>query len=227
MTAPPTNEKELWKALEARVNFDEEPSELAKFLGAHHNLSKRGNMTTGKVQMRAFLLDAVARHTAETGEKSLPAARTPYLPENFSPKGGEEPGALAKSCSSHLMKLLFASCLARPNLVVATTRLASKVTSWNRSHDRALRRLMQYMAHAADLELVGELSSEDLQTAVLVMSPDADLEILRSSGSENEEPPIFDLRGRNNEEPLHLPPSRPEERRTPPFLLLPTPPLDQ
>ena len=34
---------------------------------------------------------------------------------------------------------------------------------------------MQYVAHAAGLELVGELASEDLQTAVFVMSPDADL----------------------------------------------------
>ena len=42
MTAPPSHEMELWKALEAWINFDEEPSELAKFLGAHHDLSKRG-----------------------------------------------------------------------------------------------------------------------------------------------------------------------------------------
>ena len=88
MTAPPSHEKELWKALEAQINFDEEPSELAKFLGAHHDLSKRGNMTTGKVQMREFLHDAVARCLEETGERRLSAARTPYLPENFSPKGG-------------------------------------------------------------------------------------------------------------------------------------------
>ena len=73
------------------------------------------------------------------------------------------------------MKLLFATQFARPDLVVAITRLASKVTSWNKSHDRALRRLMQYAQHAADLGLVSELSSEDLQEAVLVMSPDADL----------------------------------------------------
>ena len=132
-------------------------------------------MTTGKVQMREFLLDAVARYLEETGEKSLSVARTPYFPENFSPKGGEEPGIHAKTCSSHLMKLLFAARLARPDLVVAITRLASKVTSWNKSHDRALRRLMQYAQHAADLELVSELSSDDLQTTILVMSPDADL----------------------------------------------------
>ena len=49
MTAPPSHGKELWKALEARINFDEEPSELAKFMGDHHDLSKRGIMTTGNV----------------------------------------------------------------------------------------------------------------------------------------------------------------------------------
>ena len=175
MTALRSREKELWKALEARIDFDEEPSELANFMGAHHDLSKRGNMTTGKVQMREFLLDAVAQYLGETGEKSLSAARTPYLPENSSPKGGEEPGVHAKTCSSHLMKLLFAARLARPDLVDAITLRASKVTSWNKSHDRALHRLMQYAQHAADLELVSELSSDDFQTAVLVMSPDADL----------------------------------------------------
>ena len=174
MTAPSSYERELWKALEARINFDEEPSELGEFRGAHHDLSKRGTMTTGKVQIE-FLLDAVARYLGETGEKSLSVARTPYLPENFSPKGSEEPGIHAKTCSSHLIKLLFAARLARPGLVVAITRLASKVTSWNKSHDRALRRLMQYTQHAADLELVSELSSEDLQKATLVMSPDAGL----------------------------------------------------
>ena len=175
MTAPPSHEKGLWKALEERVNFDDEPAEIAKFLGAHHQLSKSGSLTTGKVQMREFLLDAVDRYLEETGEKSLAIARTPYLPENFSCKDGEDPGIHAKTCSSHLMKLLFAARLARPDLVVAITRLASKVTTWNKSHDRALRRLMQYTLHAADLELVGSLSSEDLGNAVLVMSPDADL----------------------------------------------------
>ena len=102
---------------------------LLLILGVHHHLSKSGNMTTGKVQMRGFLLDAVARYTAETGEKSLSAARTPYLPENFSPKGGEEPSALAESCNSHLNKFWFAARLVWPDLVVAITRLASKVTS--------------------------------------------------------------------------------------------------
>ena len=86
MTAPPSHEKELRKALEAQIHFDEEPSKLVRFLGAHHDLSKRSTMTTGKVQIREFLLDAVARYLEKTSEKSLSVARTPYLPENFSPK---------------------------------------------------------------------------------------------------------------------------------------------
>ena len=59
MTAPLSHEKELWKASEARTNFSEEPPELAKFLNAHHDLRKCSNMTTSKVQMREFFLDAV------------------------------------------------------------------------------------------------------------------------------------------------------------------------
>ena len=119
--------------------------------------------------MHEFLLDAVARFKEESGAKTLPGARTPYFPKNFSPKGGEDPGDFAKSCSSHLMKLLFAARLARPDILVAINRLASKVTSWNLSHDKALRRLMQHDQHPADLECVSQLSSEDLQTVVLVM----------------------------------------------------------
>ena len=90
------------------------------------NFSKCGNMTTGKVQMREFLLDSVVRYLEETGKKSLFAARIPYLPENFSPKGGEEPGVHAKTCSSHLMNFLFAAACENRSCC-----RCYKVTSWN------------------------------------------------------------------------------------------------
>ena len=48
--------------------------------------------------------------------------------------------------------------------------------------------------------------------------------IFQVPGTKN--PPIFDHRGRKNEGFPHLPPSQPEDRRTPQLLLLP-PPLDQ
>ena len=73
------------------------------------------------------------------------------------------------------MKLLFAARLSRPDITVAITRLASKVSSWNTSHDRALKRLMQYVATKPDLRIHSTLSTEDFADAQLVMSPDADL----------------------------------------------------
>ena len=73
------------------------------------------------------------------------------------------------------MKLLFAARLSRPDITVAITRLASKVSSWNTSHDRALKRLKQYVATKPNLRLHSTLSTEDLADAQLVMSPDADL----------------------------------------------------
>ena len=88
-TASPSHERALWKVLLARVNFDEEPAEISKFLGAHHNLSKSDDIATRRVQMKEFVLDAVSRYLkSETGEKHISAARTPYSPpENLSPKG--------------------------------------------------------------------------------------------------------------------------------------------
>ena len=73
------------------------------------------------------------------------------------------------------MKLLFGARLSRPDITVAITRLASKISSWNTSHDRALQRLMQYVATRPDLRLHSTLSTEDFADAQLVMSPDADL----------------------------------------------------
>ena len=84
-TAPLFQEKELWKPFEAGINFDKRPSELVTFLSAHQDLGKKGNMTNSKGQMRAFLFDA---------------ARTPFLLENFSPKGSEEPGVYSQTCNS-------------------------------------------------------------------------------------------------------------------------------
>ena len=68
-------------------------------------------------------------------------------------------------CSSHLMKLLFAARLSRPDITVAIMRLASKVSSWNTSHGRALKRLMQYVATKPDLRLHSTLSTEGFADA--------------------------------------------------------------
>ena len=178
MVAPLDKEAKLLADMAAQVSFDREPAPISKFLGAHHVTKKDGNVTTFTVEMEDFLRDAAAIYATEIGSTKLAEVRAPYLPENiwdFAPMGGEQAGEQSAKCLSHLMKLLFVARPSRPGIVVAITRLASEASSWNTSHDRALKRLMQYGAAKPELHLHSTLSTEDFVDAQLVMSPDADL----------------------------------------------------
>ena len=174
MASDPKDEAKLWKALEDKVEFGEQPSDIGKFLGGMHDF-KKGKESTLTVNMRDFLASAVQRYMDEIGVKHLPNVRTPYLMEDFIAKGKEDAGAQASTASSHLMKVLFAARLCRPDLLIAITRLAAKVSCWQICHDKALHRLFSYIAHHGDWELIGTLSAEDLETCEVWMYPDADL----------------------------------------------------
>ena len=95
--------------------------------------------------------------------------------ENFAPKGAEPGGAQISTASSHLVNVLFAARLCRPDLLVAITRLANKVSCWQACHNKALRRLMSRIWHHADLELYGSIRTADFPTCEIWLSPDADL----------------------------------------------------
>ena len=107
-------------------------------------------------QMKDFLWDAAEEFMEETGVKHLAATLNLYPTEKFDSKANAVPCVHAKTASSHLMKLLYAARLCRPDLTVAITRLAAKVTSWNTSHDRSLKRLMQYCHHKRGLDAHGQ-----------------------------------------------------------------------
>ena len=175
LAAGKNDEARLWKEIEHHVKFGEPATPISKFLGGHHKVVIEGGVSTLSTQMKDFLLDAAEKFRVESGAERLASVRTPYLDEDFTAKGAEGPGVFAGSASSHLMKVLFAARLCRPDLLVAITRLASKVSAWQKCHDRALRRLFQYIAHHADLELVGSLDVRDKESFKLIMSPDADL----------------------------------------------------
>ena len=104
MVAPPALEAKLWGEIGNQVQFDEEPAPIGKFLGAYHDVSSKGKVTTLDVQMNEFLADAAEIYAKEVGIKKLAPVRTPYLPEDFAPKGAEKPGEQAGTASSHLMK---------------------------------------------------------------------------------------------------------------------------
>ena len=175
MAAPADLEQKLWAELESQVEFGEAAAPLGKFLGGIHEISCKGDETYFSVHMEAFLRSAVDTYMEEIGVTSLTPARTPYLMEDFVPWGKDEPGAQASTASSHLMKILLAARMCRPELVVGITRLASKVSKWQKCHDKALKRLFEYISAFPHLELTGVISTRDLEDCVVAMSPDADL----------------------------------------------------
>ena len=56
------------------------------------------------------------------------------------------------------MKVLWVARLARPDLMKATTDLASAVSKWSANDDKKAYRLICYMHHTADLQLVGHVA---------------------------------------------------------------------
>ena len=175
MASRARDEATLWASLELVVEFGDPPAPIQKFLGGMHDFSTKDGISELTVNMKDFLISAVQRYMDEVKISTLPFVRTPYLMEDFLPKGTEPAGAQSSTASSHLMKVLFAARLCRPDLLVAITRLASKVSCWQACHDKALKRLMSYIWHHADLELYGTIGTADLSTCEIQLSPDADL----------------------------------------------------
>ena len=121
------DEARLWKDIRRHVKFGEPAAPTSKFLGGHRKVLIEGGVSTLTTQMKYLLLGAAEKFRIEAGAERLAKVRTPYLDEDFVAKGTEGPGVFAGSAFSHLMKVLFAARLCRPDLLVAMTRLASKV----------------------------------------------------------------------------------------------------
>ena len=62
-------EMQLWKELASRVGFGDPPEPIAKFLGAHHRVTKDGDIVHYERQMEDFLIDATDKYMNETGVK--------------------------------------------------------------------------------------------------------------------------------------------------------------
>ena len=107
---------------------DFHPKLRSRSSSAASTTSTLDGITSLTVNMKAFLISAAQRYMEEVA--SLPHVCSPYLTEDFALKGSEGPGLQASTASSHLMKVLFAARLCRPDLLVGITRLASKVSCW-------------------------------------------------------------------------------------------------
>eukprot|EP00971_Amphidinium_carterae_P246199 4889689-Amphidinium_carterae.1 len=127
----------FWRDLEQRIEFKDPEEPLDRYLGANQG----GSMV---VQMKGYIDNAVSRFMKEWGGK-MGRVTSPYL-ENESESGGVQNGCrFGKSASSYVATLLFLARVCRPDLMVAVTRLAKKVTKWTSLEDQALVRLMSYL----------------------------------------------------------------------------------
>jgi hypothetical protein len=132
-----------------------------------------GTTSTLSVQMREFLVKAVEIYESEGGMING-ATATPYL-DSLAVDDDAPEGKMKASAASHLMRLLYAARVARPDLITSVTRLAHHVSKWKMQHDIALRRIFSYIKGTTDLVLTGTLSADDISDFEIHVYPDADL----------------------------------------------------
>ena len=72
-------EMQLWKELASRAGFGDPPEPIAKFLGAHHRVTKDGDIVHYERQMEDFLIDATDKYMNETGVKKMCSSPHPVL----------------------------------------------------------------------------------------------------------------------------------------------------
>ena len=166
--------EQKWHELGQEVNFKEPPQELTKYLGTVNSYF-RGDDGTAQLRtsMGDFLISAVNTYRQEIGSELLKAASTPYIYDE--PTGEESPGLQAPTAASHLMKIMYAARMCRPDITTGVQKLSPFITKWSSYHDRALKRLMAYIQGHADYELRGRLHPDDLKDLELHVFVDADL----------------------------------------------------
>jgi hypothetical protein len=159
----------------------EPPTGIDKYLGCFHHVDRRGSpdghqTTTVGFDMTNFLKSAV-KNFLDVSKMTLKPATTPYVPTLPHAQYEEligKSGILEKQAPSLVMKLMYAARMATPNIMVAVGRLASELSRWTAESDRKLLRLYSYVHCFADLRLRGTLSTQDLDSLILIGWPDAD-----------------------------------------------------
>eukprot|EP00971_Amphidinium_carterae_P196352 3895817-Amphidinium_carterae.5 len=139
----------FWRELERCVEFKDPEGPLDRYLGANHELIQDDQGGSMVVQMKGYIDSTVARFSKDWGGK-MARVTSPYVESESEPEGEQGNCRFTKSASSYVATLLFLARVCRPDLMVAVTRLAKKVTKWTMVEDRALVRLMSYLSCTRD-----------------------------------------------------------------------------
>ena len=198
MSGPEENLPKAWAAIRKRLDL-EEPSKVGRCLGCQHN--EVTVYPDGKTPVRGIeydmtdfqgqVIEAYQACAGSYGSKLKPVD-TPFHPvlwagsppagaatpgaddiEPTLPDWGEEEGVLAPNACAMLMKTLYGARLARWDLLKVVQLLASRVSKWTASCDKALHRLMCYINCTKDLVLCGYVG-DALEDLYLDQYADAD-----------------------------------------------------
>ena len=152
----------------------EDIGDLGRFLGRHHTTVSHAGHEQLAFDMRAYARDTIQDYVNITNTKTFKKAHTPFLAKVAEHLDDDEAtGELASSASSVLMKLMWISRLARPDVLRATTWLATKVQKWSRSCDAHLHRVMCYLYHSQENMLTGWIN-DPTEELFVEMFVDAD-----------------------------------------------------
>ena len=179
------HEAALWAGIEKHITFSEPALPIDRYLGAHYVIEKF-KYTSGvacvsfSFGMSEFLASACRVYSADV--LNIPGALglmprkadTPYTTEDTAGDTDEPQDVMSSVCASHLMRLLFAAHVARPDLQTAIVRLAKYLTKWKLRHGRALQRLFSYIHGSLGLKLTGSMPVGLSKDSRLLCWPDAD-----------------------------------------------------
>ena len=160
----------FWHSLRNLVNLEPEAfigsgKEGCRILGRHHSVVRNESVAVCEFDMTAYTQQLVDFYCELTNvEKSkLRKVPSPAFPENQATDSElESTGELHGSASRILMRALWLSRLARPDISFVITRLASKVSRWDRFDDRQLLRCISYPHHSNHVTLKGSVSQTNL-----------------------------------------------------------------
>jgi hypothetical protein len=202
LSAPVDEIKTLWSQIASVIALDE-PSPLQKFLGCEFRTTRHKDHVTVTFDMAEFVRSCVDAYLQVNPGAKLRPASTPFcdvpvfdlkehlksqqnkprnpqtweevdaIGKSDSSAPAEEKGMLAGCAASIVMKILWAARCARPDLTVATTRLARQVSCWTTQSDRLLHRLVCYMDSTSDFLLEGNVAT-DVDSWKLDVYSDAD-----------------------------------------------------
>lgn len=169
---------EAWKQLDKEFVFSKKnPSAmLTKYIGIVRvplGVDKFGAIWY-KLQQTDYLRMVVEKYKSAKGISALRPSKTPMLEKDEDLADSNEPGVDASICRMFVMSLLFVARATRQEILYATTRLGRVVGKWLKRHDRALHKLMCYIAFTLDFGLVNVVHPKELSRLFLRLWWDSD-----------------------------------------------------